>query len=132
MSQTQPPVPGYGPNQPQISPAEERQWGMISHAVPAIAMVLSAGTLGFVVSLVIYVLYKDKGPFVRSHAANSLNVQIMTLIYLLISIPLLFVLVGFLTFPLAFIYALVLHVMGAIKANNGEWWQPPFTLKLVS
>ena len=65
------------PQQPPISPSEERTWGMLSHVVPLAAMVLSAGTLGFVGSLVIYLLYKDRGPFVRRQAANSLNIQII-------------------------------------------------------
>ena len=68
---------------PSISPGEERNLGAVAHAVPLVAMVLSAGTLGFVGSLVIYLLYKDRGPFVRAHSANSLNVQIMTGIVLL-------------------------------------------------
>ena len=120
--------------QPQspISPSQERTMGAIAHGVPLIAMVLSAGLLGFVGSLIIYLMYKDRGPFVRSHAANSLNVQIMTGIVLVISIPLMFVLVGFLTFALAFVFAFVLHIMGAVKANAGEWWNPPMTPRFVS
>ena len=94
-------------------------------------MVLSAGTLGFVGSLVIYLMYKDRGPFVRQHAANSLNVQIITGIVLLISFPLMLLLVGFVTYALALVFAFVLHLIGAIKANNGEWWDPPMTPRFV-
>ncbi|MFZ2504205.1 MAG: DUF4870 domain-containing protein [Nocardioides sp.] len=126
------PEPQYGADVPSISPAEERQWGMISHAVPALATVLSAGTLGFVVSLVIYLMYRDKGPFVRAHAANSLNVQIMTLIYLCISFVLMLVLIGFVTYVVALAVALIYHLIGAMKANSGEWWEPPLTIKFVS
>jgi len=96
-----------------------------------VAMVVSAGTLGFVASLILFLIYKDKGPFVRAHAANSLNVQITTGIVLLVSIPLMFVLIGFLTFAAAVVIAFVLHLVGALKANRGEWWRPPFTLHLV-
>lgn len=135
MTQDQFPVeqPQYGsPVSPQISPQAERTWGTMSHVVPLAAMILSAGTLGFVASVILYVMYKDKGPFVRAHAANSLNVQIITGIVLLISIPLMFVLVGFFTFGLALLFAFVVHIIGAIKANNGEWWDPPLTPKFVS
>ena len=38
---------------------------MVAHVVPLAATVLSAGTLGFVGSLVVFLLYKDRGPFVR-------------------------------------------------------------------
>ena len=72
-------------------------------------MILSAGTLGFVASVIIYVMYKDKGPFVRAHAANSLNIQIITGIVLLVSIPLMLVLIGFFTFGLALLFAFVAH-----------------------
>ena len=119
-------------HQPQpISPGQERTMGAIAHGAPLAAMVFSAGLLGFVGSLVIYLMYKDRGPFVRAHAANSLNVQIVTGIVLLISIPLMFVLVGFATYGLALAAAFVLHVIGLMKANNGEWWNPPLTPRFV-
>lgn len=122
---------GYAVPQQAITPSQERTMGAIAHGVPLIAMVLSAGLLGFVGSLVIYLMYKDRGPFVRAHAANSLNVQIITGIVLLISIPLMLVLIGFLTFGLALVFAFVLHLLGAMKAHNGEWWSPPMTPKFV-
>ena len=94
-------------------------------------MVLSAGTLGFVGSLVIYLMYKDRGPFVRQHAANSLNIQIITGIVLLVSFPLMLVLVGFLTYGLALLFAFIVHILAAVKANSGEWYSPPFTPSFV-
>ncbi|QIK75975.1 DUF4870 domain-containing protein [Nocardioides piscis] len=127
MSQPNP----YAQSQTPISPGQERTLGAVAHGVPLAAMVLSAGLLGFVGSLIIYMLYKDRGPFVRQHAANSLNVQIFAGIIMLVSLPLMLVLVGFLTFGLAFVLAFVLHVIGAIKANNGEWWDPPMTPRFV-
>jgi len=114
-----------------VSPAEERTMGMMAHAIPLVAMVVSAGLLGFVASLILYLIYKDRGPFARENAANSLNVQITTGIVLLVSIPLMLVLIGFVTFGLALVAAFVLHLIGAIKANRGEWWRPPMTLRLV-
>ena len=121
----------YGPQSQPITPDQERTWGTISHVVPLVAMVVSAGTLGFVGSLVIYLIYKDKGPFVRAHAANSLNIQIITGIILIISIPLMLLLIGFVTYAIALVVAFVLHLIGAIKANKGEWWNPPMTPRFV-
>lgn len=121
----------HRPEQTPLSPAAERNLGAISHVVPAVAMVLSAGTLGFVGSLVIFLMYKDRGPFVRQHAANSLNIQIVTGILLLVSLPLMLILVGFVTYAVVLVVAGVLHVLGAIKASNGEWWNPPLTPRFV-
>ena len=121
----------YAAPQGSVSPGEERTMGTLAHAIPLIAMVVSAGLLGFVASLIVYLIYKDRGPFVRENAANSLNIQITMGIVLLVSIPLMLILVGFLTWGIAFVVAFVLHLIGAIKANRGEWWRPPMTLRFV-
>ena len=128
MSQSPDP---YAVHPGAVSPAEERTMGTLAHAIPLIAMVVSAGLLGFVASLVLYLIYKDRGPFARENAANSLNIQITTGIVLLVSIPLMLVLVGFLTYGIAIVVAFVLHLIGALKANRGEWWRPPVTLRFV-
>jgi hypothetical protein len=114
-----------------VSPGEERTMGTLAHAIPLVAMVISAGLLGFVASLIVYLIYKDRGPFVRENAANSLNIQITMGIVLLVSFPLMLILVGFLTWGIAFVVAFVLHLIGVLKANRGEWWRPPLTLRLV-
>lgn len=123
---------GVWNTQTALKPSEERNLGMLAHLVPAVLLPLSAGTLGFVGSLVIFLIYKDRGPFVRQHAANSLNVQIITAILLILSSLLMFVLIGFLFYPLVIVVAVVIHVIGAVKANNGEWWTPPLTPQFVS
>lgn len=153
MSSQYPQDPGYpppaGPSYPQqpssfqqnvvnpmtsggaMTPQQERSWATIAHVVPLVALVVSVGTLGFVASLVIYLMYKDRGPFVRAAAANSLNIQIMTGIGLIISALLMLVLIGFVTYPLVCLAAIVLHAIAASKANQGEWYTPPMTPSLV-
>ncbi|PKW28179.1 DUF4870 domain-containing protein [Phycicoccus duodecadis] len=128
--------PAYGPPAAApLSPQEEKTWGMLSHVIGAVAMVASAGFLGFVGSLVIYVMYKDRGPFVRAHAANSLNVQIAafigSVIGWILTITIIGALIGIPILIVVFVGALILHVLGAVKANNGEWWNPPLVPTFV-
>ena len=119
-------------NVPSMSPQDERTWGAIAHGAALAAMVLSAGFLGFLGSLAVYIVHKDRGPFVRAHAANSLNVQITMFIWIVISIPLILLLgLGFLTLIAAPFVAGLLHIIGAIKAYQGEWWNPPLTPRFV-
>lgn len=133
--------PTYSTQPATMSPEDERTWGAISHAAAVVAMIFSAGFLGFLASIAVYVVYKDRGPFVRAHAANSLNIQITMFIWLVV--------LGILTIPIAlltlglglvvmlpalgaaFVVAGVLHVIGAVKAYNGEWWNPPLTPQFV-
>lgn len=129
MAQTPDP---YAVQPGTVSPAEERTMGTLAHGIPLVAMVVSAGLLGFVASLVLFLMYKDRGPFARENLANSLNIQITTGIVLLVSLPLMLVLVGFLTYGIAIVVAFVLHLVGALKANRGEWWRPPLTPRFVS
>ena len=123
--------PQYGA-QVSMSPEQERTWGAIGHGAALAAMIFSAGFLGFVGSLAVYLIHKDRGPFVRAHSANAVNVQITMFIWLVISIPLILALgLGILTFLAAPIVAAALHLVGAIKAFNGEWWNPPLTPRFV-
>ena len=119
------------PAQP-MSQQEEKTWATLTHVISGVAMVVSAGTLGFVASLVIYLVYRDRGPFVRAHAANAVNVQLTALIGLIVSGILMLVLVGFITYPLVVVAAVVIHAIAAVRANNGEWYDPPFTIRFVS
>ena len=135
------PQPAFQSQPSTMSPEDERTWGAISHGGAVVAMICSAGFLGFLASVAVYVIHKDRGPFVRAHAANSLNIQITMFIWLVV--------LGILTIPVAiftlgvglvvmlpalaaaFVVAGILHVIGALKAYNGEWWNPPFTPRFV-
>ena len=121
----------YASGPKPMTPQDERTTGMAAHGVALAATVISAGLLSFVVALVMYLVFRDRGPFVRHHSANALNVQIITGIVFLISIPLMFVLIGFVTFAAAWLFAVIVHIIGAVKANNGEWYNPPLTPNFV-
>lgn len=139
-----PPPPASNPNPYATgkaslpTPQEERTWATVTHLVAGTAMVLSAGTLGFVAALVVYLIYKDKGPFIRQHAADALNIQLNSLMWAVIfgvvGAILAIVLVGFLFWAMMgaipFI-ALILHILGAVKAYQGEYHWSPLTIRFV-
>lgn len=115
---------GYtgGPN--QLSPTDERTWSIAAHLSPFLASFVGLPFLG---PLVIYLVFRDRGPFVRHHAAQALNFQIIVAIGLLISIPLMFVLIGFVTAAIIGIAAIVFQIVAAVEANNGKWYRYPMT-----
>jgi uncharacterized Tic20 family protein len=114
-----------------LTPEVERTWALTAHAIAGAAMVLSAGTLGFVAALVIYLVYKDRGPFVRQHAADAVNIQLNALLWFIVGGILVLVLVGFAVLAVVPIVAVVLHILGAVKAYQGEWHWSPLTIKFV-
>jgi uncharacterized Tic20 family protein len=116
---------------PSLTPDQERTWALTAHAIAGAAMVLSAGTLGFVAALVIYLVYKDRGPFVRQHAADAVNIQLNALIWFAIGWVLVLVLVGFaVLFVIPFV-AGILHAVGAVKAYDGQYHWSPLTIRFV-
>ena len=118
-----------------LDPAQQRQWGMLSHLIGLAAMIFSAGVAGFVGSLIVYLLFRERGDFVRKHAANSLNVQIIAGVGNLIAWFLIFTLIGAIVgIPLLIavnVWAFVVHIIGAMKANKGELWDPPMAYPFV-
>ena len=125
-----PPPTDYQPH-PTMS-SEDRNLGTIAHITPLVLMLASGGLAGFLGSLVVYLYAKDRGPVARQYAATALNVQIMVAIASAASYVLMFVLVGFLTLPIVLIVGIIAHVLGALKANKGERFEPPLTPKFVS
>ena len=109
--------------------ADEKTWGMIAHLAALAGFVIPFGNV--IGPLVVWLVKKDTMPFVDVHAKEALNFQITVFIAVLVCIPLMFVLIGI---PLLFVVgigALVLSIMAALKAQNGEAYRYPFTLRLV-
>lgn len=129
----QPPVggygttPGYAPAQP-MSQQDEKTWAMLVHLAPFAAAIVGAPFLG---PLIVYLVFKDRGPFVRFHAAQALNFQIIVTVALWVFGLLSIVLIGIPFLIATGIAWVVLSIMAAIKANDGEWYRYPFTPELV-
>jgi uncharacterized Tic20 family protein len=76
-------------------------------------------------------LKKDQFPLVDDQGKESLNAQISFTLYFLISIPLCFLLIGI---PLAiaiWIFDLVVVIVAAIKAYDGERYRYPLIIRFV-
>jgi len=80
---------------------------------------------------VIYLVYKDRGPFVRQHAADAVNIQLNALIWFIVGGILALVLIGFAVLAAVPIVAVVLHIIGAVKAYGGDWHWSPLTIRFV-
>ncbi|GAA1466151.1 membrane protein [Microbacterium thalassium] len=87
---------------------------------------------GFIAPLIGYLVLKDRGPFVRAHTATALNFQLTLLIVYVAGYILTFVIVGIFVLIAAGILALVFSIIAAVKANQGQWYQYPMTIRFVS
>lgn len=91
------------------------------------------GCGGFLVPLVIWLTQKDKVANMDEHGKNIINFQITLWLIILLSIPGILLLgLGILGFIYAGIIGLVMPIVNAIKASNGE---PPSyfsTIRFIS
>jgi len=123
------PPPNQPPYSPQdgvpaaqpLNPSDEKLWATLVH--------VGGIFFSFVPALIGYLVLKDRGPFVRAHTATALNFQITMLIAQIVAGILWLVFVGVLLTIAISIVTLIFSIIAAIKANQGQWYTYPMTIK---
>jgi uncharacterized Tic20 family protein len=116
---------------PSAAPTEnERTWGMLAHlsALAGVVVWLLGCVLG---PLVVYLARRDQSEFVAEHAREALNFNITVALAALVCLALMVVFVGFILGTALFIGWLVLTLIAAIRASEGERYRYPVSLRLV-
>jgi uncharacterized protein len=121
--------PPAGPPSPAAADANARQWAMIAHLSALAGLVIGLNWLG---PLIVYLVKKDEHPFIADQSREALNFNLSVFIYIIASAILIIVVIGILLLPVVAIAWLVLTIVAAIRANNGESYRYPLTLRLVS
>jgi uncharacterized Tic20 family protein len=112
-----------------IGEKEERQWAMFAHLGTFSSMFVPLGN--FIAPIVIWQIKKHESDFVVEQAKESLNFQITLILYFIISIPLCFIIIGFFLIFALVIFGLIMVIVGGIRANEGEDFCYPMTLRLI-
>jgi uncharacterized Tic20 family protein len=125
---TSPAAPAAAP----LSEAEDRQWASIAHL---------GGILGPLPSLIIWLVFKDRGAFTNSEAKEALNFQITAVIayfaLLIITTILsaitfgLFVVISPLLYLALWAAVIVFSILGFLKAKDGIPYRYPVALRLI-
>ena len=123
-----------GPNSPAtpgtVPTENERTWGMLAHlsALAGLVMPLVGIVLG---PLLVWLTRRDESEFVAAHAKEALNFNISVLLGALACMLLMLVFIGFLLGTALFVAWLVMMLIAAIKASEGQSYRYPFSLRLV-
>ncbi len=105
--------------------ANDRLWSVLCHLSTFIGV-------GFILPLVVYLVMRHDSEYVAANAREALNFHISVLIYGLVCCLLMFVVVGFFLVGALAIAALILSVIAAVKASEGQCYRYPLTMRLVS
>lgn len=115
---------GAQPQQP-LRPDEEKTWSLLAH--------LGGIIFGFLAPLVVWLVFKGRGPFLDDQAKEALNFQIAVTIAYVASWILAAVTFGVLSFLpfVVWVASLVFAILAAVAVNKGQWYRYPVTLRLV-
>lgn len=115
------PTPQAAPAAP-LNQTEDRQWASFAHL---------GGIVGFLPSLIIWLVFKDRGAFTNTEAKEALNFQITMVIAYIIGSILSVVFIGFFISLAAAIVSVIFSIMGFLKAKEGVAYRYPFALRLI-
>ena len=124
-------TPGQQPNPLGLS-SDERLWGMLAHLAALAGFVIPFPGGNLVGPLVIWLLKREEMPFVDDQGKESLNFQITILILVALGIVLSCLGVGVILLLILAIYPVVMVIIAAVRANNGEAYRYPLTIRLLT
>ena len=130
-------APAPAPGAPVIVDDNARQWALFAHLSALLGSLV--GGLSFLGPMIIYLVKKDEHPFIADQAREALNFNLSVLLYFVVvgiaTFVLVFIVIGLLLIPVLIamgIAWLVLTIMAAVKANGGEAYRYPLTIRFVS
>ncbi len=112
-----------------IPDKDELMWSTFAHLGFLAGLVIPFGNV--VAPLVIWLVFKDRSAYIDYHGKEALNFQITVTIALIASGILVLLLIGIFLLIAVAILALVLSVVAAVKANNGEYYEYPFSIRFI-
>jgi uncharacterized Tic20 family protein len=111
---------------------DARMWAMFCHLAGLAGLLPMTPVFGSIIApLIIWQIKKDNFEFVDEHGKEALNFQISILIYALAAGLLCFVCIGLFLLPAVYIFDLIFLLIAAIKANNGERYCYPLSIRFI-
>lgn len=109
---------------------DARTWAMLCHisglgwlVVPVIGAVIGP--------LIMWQIKKEEHPFVDEQGKEALNFQISMLIYAAAAAILMFACIGVVLLPAVALVDLILAIVASARANNGQHYRYPLTIRFV-
>ncbi len=116
------------PAQPQpaapLTEAEDKQWASFAHL---------GGILFILPSLIIWLVFKDRGPKTNVEGKEALNFQITVAIAYVASLILAGISFGILFFLpfLVWVASIIFSILGFVKVNNGGSYRYPVSIRFI-
>lgn len=105
----------------------ERTYAMFEH----LSLLAFHLVLPVVPALVLWLIKREKSPFIDDHGKEAMNFQISLVIYGLVAGILVSCGVGLVLLPLVYVLGIVGMILASIAANQGRYYRYPATIRLI-
>jgi uncharacterized protein len=122
--------PDGSPPQPAVDTKNERTLAMFCHLL-GLCWFLVPMVGNIVGPLVLWLIKKEEFPLVDDQGREAINFQITVTLALLLSLALMLLFVGFVLFFAVLIADVILVIMAMIRANEGERYRYPISLRFI-
>jgi uncharacterized Tic20 family protein len=107
-----------------------RVWGMLCH-LTALLGLMGIPFFNIIGPLVVWLFKKRAYPFVDKQGRESLNFQISMTIYAFVAALMIYIKLGMLPLWILAAINMLLVFIAAVRANSGETYRYPFTIRLI-
>lgn len=115
---------------PIVADHDARQWAMFCH-LAGLAKYIPIPLSNVIAPLILWQIKKDQSPFVNDQGKEAVNFQISMTIYIIACCLLFCVGIGVFVLPVVGVLDLVFIIIAALKANQGELYRYPLTIRFL-
>jgi len=113
----------------KILPESERNWAMLCHLSAFAGYFFPFG--GIIGPLICWLSKRDESAWVNENGKASLNFQISILLYMMLAIPLCFIIIGIFIEIFLAILEVVCVIIASINASKGERYRYPLSIPFI-
>ena len=107
----------------------ERDWAMFTHLSAFAGFIFPFG--GIIAPLILWMSRKEDSTWVDINGKSALNFQLSMLLYVVLMIPLCFIIVGIPIIGFLFVLRIVCIIIASIKAAKGEFFKYPLSIPFI-
>ena len=115
---------------PETPDRDTRMWAMFCH-LAGLALLIGIPAANILGPLIIWQMKKEQHPFIDAHGKESMNFQISMFIYGLVAGLLILVCVGVVLLPAVIVADIIFVIIAGIKANDGQAYRYPLTIRFI-
>ena len=107
----------------------ERNWAMFCHLSAFAGFFFPfGGTLG---PLICWLSKRDESAWVNIYGRNALNFQLSMLLYIVLTLPLCFIIVGFPILGFLITMKIICIIIASVRASKGELFRYPLVIPFI-